>query len=179
MDTAKLEQLRTDLLNGDISKHRRLLMVAGLLMVAFWIATITVGYYAVKNYSTDDRVNVQHGVNTPSRLDSLTSARQPADLVNSIVYLNRVKLEPSDASNVYFASDSEGHRMLVVSQAPHAPKQDSVVNLLGTVRPVSNDLLKKWKLDKEQQKTIKAQGLYLEAESIKTKATPSATVAKK
>jgi hypothetical protein len=90
-----------------------------------------------------------------------------------------VKLEPGDAGNVYFASDSEGHRLLVVAHTAKAPKDEAVVSLVATVRPVSSDLLKKWKLDKEEQKTIKAQGLYLEADSIKTKATASATVARK
>jgi hypothetical protein len=179
MDVAKLEQLRADLLQGNFRKHRQLLITTGLLLVAFWAITIAVGYFAVNRWIEDEHVTVSKALNTPSQFGPLLTDHRRSDLVNSIVYLNRVKLEPGDADSLYFATDDQGNRMVVVSQSANAPSQNAVVSIMATIRPVSPALLKKWKLDKEEKKTIQAEGLYLEAESIKTKSGASETVARK
>jgi len=169
MDTTRLEQLKNDLRNGEILKHRRLLIGAGLFVVAFWAVTIVGGYFLVTHAMDDNQVTAQRGINTPTEVALLFDGHRPFELVNSLVYLNRVKLEPTEVGSVFYAGDENGKRLLVVSHIPNAPHEASVANVKGTVRPVNTELLKKWKLNKEEQRTVKAQGVYLEAESIRVK----------
>lgn len=169
MDITRLEQLKNDLRNGEFFKHRRLLIGAGLFLVAFWTVTIVGGYFLVTHAMDDNQVSSQRGINTPSQVALLFEGHQPFQLVNSLVYLNRVKLEPTEVGSVYYAGDEEGKRLLVVTHTPNAPKDQAIANVMGTVRPVNTELLKKWKLNKEEQKIVKAQGVYLEAESVRVK----------
>lgn len=116
---------------------------------------------------SDERVATQSSANTPSKLGSLLAGHPSSDLVNNIVYLHHVKLEPGAMDNVYYAVDEEGRRMVVVVNGAGAPKQESMANLLGTIRPVGAEQLKKWRLDKAEKGTVKAQGIYIEAERVK------------
>jgi len=179
MDYARLEELKTDLLNGDIMKHRHLLIGTGLALIAFWAVTLVGGYYVVTHALDDNHVSTQRSVNTPSQVGLLLADHRPSQLINSIVFLNRVKLKPSETSNVYYAGEDEGQKLVVVSHASGTPIDDSVVNVMGTVRPVSAELLKKWKLTKDEQKAVKAEGIYIDAESVKKVQHATATVAKK
>ena len=173
MDITRLEQLKTDLLNGEILKHRRLLIGAGLFFVAFWGLTIVGGYFLVTHAMDDNQVTATRGINTPSDVALLFDGHRPSELVNSLVYLNRVKLDPTEVGSVYYAGGEDGKRLLVVSHAPNSPKDEAVANVMGTIRPVNTELLKKWKLDKEEQKAVKAQGVYLEADSVRVQKHPS------
>ena len=178
MDVARLEQLKYDLFHGEILKHRRLLIGLGIFLVAFWTVTIAGGYVLVTHAMDDNHVAAQRSLNTPSQVSLLFDGHHAYQLINDIVFLNRVKLAPaSEATNVYYAGD-EGEKLLVVAHESNAPADESVANVMGTLRPVNSELLKKWKLTKEEQKAIKAQGVYLEAESVKVQK-DSATVAKK
>jgi len=167
MDVAKLEQIKNDLLNGEILKHRRLLIATGLFVFAFWTVTIVGGYFLVTHAMDDNHITAQRGVNTPTQVALLFDGHRPFELINSLVFLNRVKLEPGAVSSVYYAGDDAGERLLVVTHGSNAPTNESVANVMGTVRPVNAELLKKWKLNKEEQKAVKAQGVYLEADSVK------------
>jgi len=167
MDVARLEQLKQDLLNGDILKHRRLLVGLGLFLLAFCVVTLAGGYMLVTHAMDDNQVAAQRSTNTPSQVALLFEGHQPNQLINDIVFLNRVKLSPAgDASNVYYAGD-ESQKLLVVAHGSGAPADEAVANVMGTLRPVSAELLKKWKLSKDDQKAVKAQGVYLEAQSVK------------
>jgi hypothetical protein len=177
MDVARLEQLKQDLLNGEIFKHRRLLIGLALFVAAFWSVTIAGGYFLVTHAMDDNQVSAR-SVNTPSQVSLLFEGHHPYQLINSIVFLNRVKLAPaSDKASLYYAGD-ESQKLLVLFHGANAPADESVANVMGTLRPVSTEILKKWKLSKDEQKTIKAQGIYLEADSVKVQKTPQ-TVARK
>jgi hypothetical protein len=177
MDVARLEQLKQDLLNGDLFKHRRLLIGFGLFLVAFWAVTIAGGYFLVTHAMDDNQVSAR-SVNTPSNVSLLFEGHHPYQLINSIVFLNRVKLAPaSDNASLYYAGD-DSQKLLVVFHGSSAPADESVANVMGTLRPVSTEILKKWKLSKDELKAIKAQGIYLEADSVKVQKAPQ-TVAKK
>lgn len=178
MDVARLEQLRYDLLHGEILKHRRLLVGVSIFLVAFWTLTIAGGYMLVTHAMNDDQIASQRAINTPTQVALLFDGHRPYDLVNSVVFLNRVKLEPATASHVYYAGDDSGPRLLVVDYATGAPADPSVANIFGTVRPLNAGLMKKWKLSKAEQKTLKTQGVYLEAQSVKVQK-DSTTLARK
>jgi len=178
MDVATLEQIKNDLLNGRILKHRRLLIAAGLFVFAFWTITIAGGYFLVTHAMDDNQASATRGVNTPTQVALLFSDHRPAELINSLVFLNRVKLEPTEGGEAYYACDDSSTRLIVVAHQPGAPSTESVANVMGTVRPVTATLLKKWKLSKEEQKLVKEQGIYLDAESLKVQKGP-ATVAKR
>jgi len=180
MDVTRLEQIKNDLLRGDFLKHRRLLIGAGLFMAAFWMVTIVGGYFLVTHAMDDNQVTAQRGINTPTDLSSLFAGQHPYQMVNDLVFLNRVTVAPANdsAPNVLYATDQAGNRMLVVSHKPGTPTEEKVANVMGTLRPLTPQLLKKWKLSKDDQKAAKAQGLYLEAESLKVQQSP-ATMAKR
>jgi len=131
--------------------------------------TIVGGYVLVTHAMDDTQVTSHNGINTPTQLAPLFEGHRPADLVNSQVFLNRVTLEPTNAESVYYATDEKGDRMLVSAHSRNAPTVESVVNVMGIMRPVSTDMLKKWKLSKDEQKEAKAQGVYLDAETVKVK----------
>jgi len=71
-----------------------------------------------------------------------------------------------------------GNRVLVMANTSKVPADESTANVMGTLRPVNSELLRKWKLSKEEQKAIKAQGVYLQADSVKVQK-GSPTLAKK
>ena len=178
MDVARLEQLKHDLLHGEILKHRRLLIVTGMFLVAFWTVTLVGGYFLVTHAMDDNQMTIRREVDTPSQVSLLFDGHRPYDLINSLVFLHRVKLSPTPAGNVYYAGDDSGGRMLVLAHTSKAPSDESIANVMGTLQPINSGLLKKWKLSKEEQKAAKAQGVYLEAESIKVQP-PSPTMARK
>jgi hypothetical protein len=168
MDIARLEELKEDLLHGRLAPHRRLLIGVGLFMIAFWTITIAGGYLLVTHAMDDNQSTAARGVNTPSQVGLLFAGHRPSELVNSLVFLNRVKVEPaSETAQVYYAGDDSGTRMLVVAHQPGVPTDEAVANVMGTIRPLTTDLMKKWKLSKDEQKALKVQGVYLDAESIK------------
>ena len=164
---ARVEQLRNDLLNGDILKHRQLLIGAALFVFAFAALTIAGGYFLVTHAMDDNQTTSSHSINTPTDVALLFEGHKPFELVNSLVYLNRVKLEATEVGSVFYAGGEDGKRLLVVTHGTNPPATDSVANLMGTVRPVNTELLKKWKLNKEEQKAVKSQGVYLEADSVR------------
>lgn len=168
MDVTRLEQIKNDLLRGDFVKHRRLLMGVGLFTIAFWAITIVGGYFLVTHAMDDNQVTAQRGINTPTDISSLF-AGHPYQMLNDLVFLNRVTVAPASesAANVLYATDQAGNKMLVVNQKPGSPTEEKIANVMGTLRPLTPQLLKKWKLSKEDQKAAKAQGIYLEAQSLK------------
>ena len=180
MDLTRLEQIKDDLLRGDFLKHRRLLIGAGLFVAAFWIVTFVGGYFLVTHAMDDNQVTAQRGINTPSDISSLFAGQHPYQLVNDLVFLNRVAVAPVSEStnNVLYATDQAGNKLLVLTNKPGVPTDEKVANVMGTLRPLTPELLKKWKLSKDDQKAAKAQGVYLEAESLKVQKSP-ATIAKK
>ncbi|MGZ4788058.1 MAG: hypothetical protein ACXVZX_06030 [Terriglobales bacterium] len=179
MDLARLEELKQDLLNGRLGRHRRLLIGLGLFTLAFWTITVAGGYFLVTHAMDDNQATSTRGINTPTQVALLFAGHRPAELVNSLVFLNRVKIEPaSDAAKVYYTGDESGTRLLVVAHQPSAPSEEAVANVMGTIRPLTSDLLKKWKFSKQEQKVLKAQGVYLDAESLKVRKS-AATVAQK
>jgi hypothetical protein len=177
MNAAQLEQLKSDLLNGDILKHRRLLAAVGVFLIAFCAITVAGGYFLVTHAMDDNQVS-SRSVNTPSQVSLLFEGYRPYQLINNIVFLNRVKLAPiPDRSSVYYAGE-EPQKLLVVFHGSNAPAEYSVANVMGTLRPVNAELFKKWKLGKDEQKTIKEQGVYLDAESVKVQKSPNALARK-
>ena len=178
MDVARLEELKQDLLHGNILKHRKLLIVTGLCMLLFWTVAIVGGYKLVTHAMDDNQMTSRRVVDTPSQISLLFSGHRPYDLINDLVYLNRVKLSPTSTGNVYYATDENGDRLLVVAHSSKAPSDETVAGVMGTIRPISSAQLKKWNISKEQQKELKAQGVYVEAESLRREKT-SATVASK
>jgi hypothetical protein len=178
MDVARLEQLKYDLLHGEILKHRRLLMITGVFMFVFMTATLVGGYFVVIHAMDDNQITNRRAVDTPSQVSLLFVGHRPYDLINDIVYLNRIKLSPTPEGNVYYAADDSGSRMLVIAPSSKAPGDERTASVMGTVRPVTPALLKKWKLSKDEQKAIKAQGVYLEADSVKVQKDASTLASK-
>jgi len=167
MDVARLEQLKNDLLHGEILKHRRLLILTGLFMFVFMAATLLGGYFVVTHAMDDSAMASRRVVDTPSQVSLLFAGHRPYDLVNDIVYLNRVKLSPTPGGDVYYAADDSGSRMLVMAHSSKAPSDEAVASVMGTVRPITPALLKKWKLSKAEGKAARTQGVYLDAQSVK------------
>ena len=169
MDLAQLEQIKYDLLHGDFLKHRRLLVGVGLFTAAFWVVTIVGGYFLVTHAMDDNQVTAQRGINTPSDISSLFAGERPYQLVNNMVFLNRVTVGPAGSGNdnLLYATDQSGNKLLVLTQLPAVSTEERLANVMGTLRPLTPQLLKKWKLNKDDQKEAKAQGVYLEAESLK------------
>ena len=174
MDVARLEELKHDLLHGEILKHRRLLVIVGLCTLVFWTVAIVGGYTLVTHAMDDNQMTNRRAVDTPSQISLLFAGHRPYDLINDLVYLNRVKLSATQTGNVYYVSDENGNRLLVVAHSSKAPADESVAGVMGILRPISTELLKKWKVSKDDQKALKAQGVYLDAESVKVqKDTPT------
>lgn len=165
MDLARIEELRHDLLHGEIFKHRRLLMVVGTCMIAFWGVAIFGGYLLVTHAMDDNQLASRQAVDTPSQISLLFAGHRAQDLTNDLVYLNRVKLTPTPVGHLYYATDENGDRLLVMSSK--APSEDALAGVMGTLRPVNWALLKKWKMSKDEQKALREQGVYLDAESVK------------
>ncbi len=178
MDAARLEELKQDLLHGNILKHRRLLIVTGFCMLVFWTVAIVGGYTLVTHAMDDNQMTSRRLVDTPSQISLLFAGHRPYDLINNLVYLNRVKLSPTSTGNVYYATDDNGDRLLVVAHSSKAPTDEAVAGVMGTIRPINSAQLKKWNISKEQQKELKAQGVYVEADSVKVEKS-SPTVASK
>jgi hypothetical protein len=179
MDLTRLEQIKTDLLRGDFLKHRRLLLGVGLATAVFWTVTFVGGYFLVTHAMDDNHITAQHGVNTPTDISSLFTNQRPYQLVNDLVFLNRVNVAPAsdEVPNLLYASDQSGNKLLVVTESKAFSSEEKTANVMGTLRLITPQLLKKWKLSKDDQKAAKAQGIYLEAESLKAQKTP-ATMAK-
>lgn len=168
MDVVALEELKNDLLNGEILKHRRLLAGLAIFLVAFTALTIVGGYVLVTHAMNENQVTNVRGINTPSEVSLLFEGHHPTELINNLVFLNRVKLSSASekSSNVYYAGD-ESQKLLVVSHGTTNPPDQSVANVFGTVRPLTSEMMKKWKLSKQEQKELKKQGVYIDAQSVK------------
>ncbi len=177
MDIARIEQLRDELLH-----NRKYAAIAGVLVVAFFMTTVLGGYLLVKSAMDDSRPSNARVTNVPTRLESLFSDDR-SDVVNHIVFFNDVRLEPGPTDDVYYAVGAAGDRVLVLSQGKKVSSDNDQVDVRGTVRPLppTSTLSKKWKLDKEEVKAIREQGIYIEADQIiarRSKAIPR-SVAKK
>ena len=180
MDLTRLEEIKSDILHGDFLKHRRLLLGVGLVTAVFWTVTFIGGYFLVTHAMDDNRVTAERGINTPSDIAALFANQRPYQLINDLVFLNRVTVAPAteEAGNVLYATDRAGNKLLVVTDSKGSPTEEKVANVMGTIRPLTPQLLKKWKVNKDDQKAAKEQGVYLEVESLKVQKTP-ATMAKK
>ena len=176
MDLSRIEQLRDELLH-----NRKYAALAAVLVLGFWAITLTGGYLLFKRAMEDNRAPVASVVNVPTQLGSLL-AENRGEVLNHIVFFNDVHLEPGPTDDVYYAVGAAGDRLLVLSQGKKSFADGEQVDVRGTVRLVPTaSTLKKWKLDKEEQKVLKGQGIYVEADEIiarKTKPAPS-RVAKK
>jgi len=176
MDMARIEQLRDEILH-----NRKYAALAAVLVLGFWAVTLAGGYLLFKRAMEDNRAPVASVVNVPTQLGSLL-AENRGEVVNHIVYFNDVHLEPGPTDDVYYAVGAAGDRMLVLSQGKKSFSDGEQVDVKGTVRSLPpTATLKKWKLDKDEQKVLKGQGIYVEADEFiarRTKAAP-ARVAKK
>jgi hypothetical protein len=176
MDIARIEQLRDELLH-----NRKYAAIAAVLVLGFWVVTLAGGYLLFKRAMEDNRPAVASVVNVPTKFASLVSDNRN-EVLNHIVFFNDVHLESGPVDNVYYAVGAAGDRVLVISQGKKSFSEGEQVDVKGTVRSVpTSATLKKWKLDKDEQKALKDQGIYVEADEIiarRTKAAP-ARVAKK
>ncbi len=180
MDLARIEQLRDELLH-----NRKYAAIAGVLVLAFFLTTLAGGYLLVRKAMDDNRPAVASVTNVPTRLASLL-ADDRSDVVNHIVFFNDVHLEPGPTENVFYAVGAAGDRILVFSQGKKSTSggdEVDIVDIKGTVRtvPTTTTLSKKWKLDKQEVKAVREQGIYIEADEIvarRSKSVPR-SVAKK
>lgn len=163
MDFARIQQLRHELL-----QNRRLAITAGFVVIAFWIVTIVGGYFLVRHAFDDDHVSVR-SLNTPTQIGLLLDDSMP-DLIYHIVYFNDVKIESGPTDDVYFATGPKGTSVLVVATGRKTPNDTDAVDIRGTVRPIPplSTLTRKWKLSKDQVKAVRKQGIYIEADDIKS-----------
>jgi hypothetical protein len=115
----------------------------------------------------DNRPSASSVVNVPTKLASLL-ADDRGDVLNHIVFFNDVRLEPGPTDDVFYAVGAAGDRILVVSQGKKPSTDADQVDIQGTVRslPAASTLTKKWKLDKEEVKALREQGIYVEASTI-------------
>jgi hypothetical protein len=178
MYVERLERFRDRLLRGEVLTRRGMLIFSGVCTVAFLIAAVVGGYTLVAHAMDENRMLSRHPVDTPSQISLLFAGHDPADLVNYRVYLNRVTLTPAPAGNAYYATDEKGDRLLVVAHDPKRPSDDAVASVTGTVRPLNYTLLKELKISKAERKTLKAQGVYLDAAAVKIRSNTS-TIAHK
>ena len=163
MDIARLEQLRDELLH-----NRKYAAIAGVLVLAFFVATLAGGYLLVRGAMDDNRASVSRVTNVPTQLSSLLTDNRN-EVVNHIVFFNDVRLEAGPTEDLYYAVGAAGDRVLVVSQGKKSPSTDfEQVDVKGTVRslPTLSTLTKKWKLDKQELKAVREQGIYIEAAEI-------------
>src|SRR3954470_16615210 len=150
MDLARIEQLRDELLH-----NRKYAAIAAVLVLAFWLATLGGGYLLFKRAVEDTRPTVSSVVNVPTKLASLL-ADSRSEVLNHIVFFNDVHLEPGPTDDVYYAVGAAGDRMLVIAQGKKSFSEGEQVDVKGTVRSVpSTSALKKWKLDKQEQKVVR------------------------
>jgi hypothetical protein len=162
MDFARIERLRDELLH-----NRKYAAIAGVLLLAFWVVTLTGGYLLFRRALEDVRPVVASVVNVPTNVGSLATDRR-SEVLNHIVFLNDVHLEPGPTEGVYYAVGASGDRMLVISQGRKAAADNAQVDIKGTIRqiPPASTLSTKWKLNKEEQKAVREQGIYIEADEI-------------
>ena len=175
---ARVLEIRDQLLN-----NRKALVASLIMMVVLSMGTVYAGYRLVKRAMEDSHVSVRSS-NIPTRIGLLLQDQKPGEVLNHIVYFNDVRLESGPAENVYYAVGAEGERLLVVALGTKsAVGEDAPVDIEGTVRslPPSSEMRSKWKLDKQEIKTIREQGIFIEADSIEAKksASSAAKVAKK
>jgi hypothetical protein len=175
MDLAPFEQLRHELLH-----NRKYAAMAGVLLIAFWAVTLIGGYVLFKRAVEDVRPAVAGVVNVPTNVGSLATDNK-SEVLNHIVFFNDVHLEPGPTEDVYYAVSVSGDRVLVISKGKKASGDNAQVDIKGTVRslPAVSTLSKKWKLDKEEQKAVREQGIYIEADEIIARRAMPARVAKK
>jgi hypothetical protein len=175
MDRARIEQLRDEILH-----NRKYAAIAGVLLLAFWVVTLAGGYLLFKRAVEDVRPAVAGVVNVPTDVGSLATENR-SEVLNHIVFFNDVHLKPGPTENVYYAVGVSGDRVLVVSQGKKAANDNAQVDIKGTVRsiPPTSTLSNKWKLDKEEQKAVREQGIYIEADEIIARRSTPARVAKK
>jgi hypothetical protein len=175
MDIARIEQLRDELMH-----NRKYAAVAGVLVFAFFLVTMAGGYLLVRSAMDDSRPAASRVTNVPTKLASLLSEER-GQVVNHIVFFNDVRLEPGPADDVFYAVGAAGDRMLVVSQGKKASTDADQVDIQGTIRlvPPTSTLTKKWKLDKEEVKALREQGIYIEASEIVARRRGSSKFARK
>lgn len=173
----RIAQLRNKLLHD-----RKALVVAAVLLVLLSTTTLIAGIVAVRHAAQqEDRITTR-AANSPSEVGLLLED-SPTELFNHIVFFNDVRLEAGPTNDVYFATSKDGQSILVLStgaKSASALNADSV-DVEGTVRavPPLSTMTKKWKLSKDQVKTIRKQGVYIEAESIRVKRNSPQSIAKK
>jgi hypothetical protein len=162
MDIARIEQLRDELLH-----NRKYAALAGMLVLAFFAVTVVGGFLLVRSALDENRSPSSRVTNVPTQLGSLLSDNRN-EVVNHIVFFNDVRLEPGPTDDIYYAVGAAGDRILVVSQGKKASSDTDQVDIQGTVRslPTSSTLTKKWKLDKQELKAVRDQGIYIEAAEI-------------
>lgn len=175
MNYARIEQLRDELLH-----NRKYAAIAGALVLAFWVFTLAGGYLLFKSAMEDVRPPVAGVVNVPTNVGSLATDRK-SEVLNHIVFCNDVHLKPGPTEDVYYAIGASGDRVLVISQGKKAASDNAQVDIKGTVRqiPPTSTLSKKWKLDTEEQKAVREQGIYIEADEIIARRSAPARVARK
>lgn len=172
----RITQLRNKLLHD-----RKALAIAAVLLVLLSTTTLIAGIVAVRHAVQEDRITTR-AFNAPSEVGLLLED-SPTELFNHIVFFNDVRLEAGPTNDVYFATSKDGKSILVLStgaKSASALNADSV-DVQGTVRavPPLSTMTKKWKLSKDQVKTIRKQGVYIEAESIRVKHSSPQSIAKK
>jgi hypothetical protein len=175
MDIARIEQLRDELLH-----NRKYAAIAGVLVVAFFVASLAGGYLLLRGAMDDNRPSISSVTNVPTKLASLL-ADDRGDVVNHIVFFNDVRLEPGPTDDVFYAVGAAGDRMLVVSQGKKSLADADQVDIKGTVRPLPtlSTLTKKWKLDKQEVKAVRGQGIYIEASEIMARRVGNSKFARK
>jgi len=176
MDIARVEQLRDELLH-----NRKYAAIAGVLVLAFFVTTLIGGFLLVRSAIDDNRASVGRSTNVPTQLGSLLSDNRN-EVVNHIVFFNDVRLEPGPTDDLYYAVGAAGDRVLVVSQGKKSSSAESdQVDIKGTVRslPPASTLTKKWKLDKQELKAVRDQGIYIEAAEIVARRPGSSKFARK
>jgi hypothetical protein len=176
LSNPKLLQVRDQLLN-----NRKALVASLAMLLLLFVGTLVAGYHLVKRSIEDSRVTAR-SMNTPTKVGLLLEDQRPGDVLNHIVYFNDVRLESGPADNVYYAVGAEGKRLLVVALGSKSVVgEDAPVDIEGTVRalPPSSEMRKKWKLDKEEIKAVRDQGIFIEADSIQAKKGSPRSLAKK
>src|SRR4051812_36801339 len=164
MDLHQVEAMRDRLLHD-----RRITIGAGIISIVFMLVTFAVGAVLFKRAVDDSRYTTR-SIDTPTQVKLLLSENKPGEILNHIVFFHDVKLESGPADNVYYAVGSQGHKVVVVALGTKtAMSDDATVDISGTVRtlPPTTEMKKKWKLDAEQIKAVKEQGVFIEADSIK------------
>ncbi|HWR17097.1 MAG TPA: hypothetical protein VN577_19870 [Terriglobales bacterium] len=165
MDLSRIQQWRYEYL-----RSRKALAIAAAVFLVLSVVAFYSGYLLIKKTMEDSKVTAR-AINTPSQLGSLLNDYEPDQIANYIVYLNDVKLEAGPTDNVYYAAGPRGNRLLVVALGSKpALAEDETVDISATIRrvPSTYEMKKKWKLDKAEIKALREQGIYIEAEAIRS-----------